>query len=250
MRIDPNGIIAGHPSKLMREVLRRGRAGPWHAHLVRDVLNINLAEANGVIEELKNMGFIEVTEGSADLWTNTVRGNALANSSAAKPIHRSTAAKALQAFLERVGDVNRDAYYLYRVRSVVLFGSYLSGGPLLNDVDVAVMVVAKTSNPDERHRLDRERISAALRDGRRFSNIVQEISWPQTEVWLKLKSRSRALSLHDLKDDAPLIASGPYTVLLNEGPDDPLESAVSEWPANDAQTRYHSHRWNRGPTER
>ena len=45
------------------------------------------------------------------------------------------------------------------------------------------------------------RVREAIRNGRRFSNISQEVTWPYTEVLLALKARSRAISLHTTNDE-------------------------------------------------
>jgi hypothetical protein len=48
--------------------------------------------------------------------------------------------------------------------------------------------------PDEAP--DRIPVHGAVENGRRFSNIVETIYWPQYEAILFFKSRSRGLSLH------------------------------------------------------
>jgi predicted nucleotidyltransferase len=63
----------------------------------------------------------------------------LGAASAAKPITRQTAERALDDFLARVVLVNRRAYYLAKVTKVVVFGSFLRPDiERLGDVDVAV----------------------------------------------------------------------------------------------------------------
>jgi hypothetical protein len=58
-------------------------------------------------------------------WEITQAGQSLSSATAAKPITRATAERALSDFLARVELVNREARFLGRVNRVVLFGSLL-----------------------------------------------------------------------------------------------------------------------------
>jgi flagellar biosynthesis regulator FlaF len=64
-----------------------------------------------------------------------------------------------------------------------------------------------TSNPSERASKEFEaqsqkRVEFAQAKGRRFSNIVEYLYWPEREVMLHLKARTRCLSLHSMHDFA------------------------------------------------
>src|SRR5664279_1469063 len=58
-------------------------------------------------------------------WSVTQAGRRLSVASAAKPVTRATAEKALAEFLDRVERVNRDSYFLGKAIRVVLFGNML-----------------------------------------------------------------------------------------------------------------------------
>jgi len=45
------------------------------------------------------------------------------------------------------------------------------------------------------------RVDLAKQNGRVFRSWFDELTWSYKEVWLRLKSRSRGLSLHDLEKD-------------------------------------------------
>lgn len=78
---------------------------------------------------------------------------------------------------------------------VALFGSMLTDAKRVSDVDLMVELQPTESDQEVHQAQSQQRIREALRDGRCFGNYMQELSWPQTEVWHFLKSRSRALSL-------------------------------------------------------
>jgi hypothetical protein len=231
MRIDTEQMIAGHASLRVRRLLQRGAADDWGVDLVEEVLGVTPEEAVDTLAQLATLGFIRpagVGVYGKQEWSNTVKGNALANATAARPIRRPTAERALREFLGRVSEVNGSPDYLYAVSYVVVFGSFLSDRLTLNDVDLALELVAKETDPEVRSRLREERVAAAMRAGRRFADYRQEVRWPRTEVWLRLKSRSRTLSLHDLNCEAALVRSGPYEVIFSANPAVPVPPILRE----------------------
>ena len=86
--------------------------------------------------------------------------------------------RVLQEFLERVDQVNSDAYFLARVSRVVLFGSYLRPElDRLGDIDIAVELRPKESDY-QRVREATERRLADLADrGRRVAGLLARESW-------------------------------------------------------------------------
>jgi len=95
-------------------------------------------------------------------------------------LHRmGTGARAVDRLLKDVVDracaINEDDGYAYRVARIALFGSALGKNPRPSDVDRAVTLSRR----------------------RRFPNITAEVFWPQTEVLLALRRRSRGLSLSE-----------------------------------------------------
>jgi predicted nucleotidyltransferase len=100
--------------------------------------------------------------------------------SAARPLTRRNAKK-LQEFLARVREVNSTDYYLYKVRRALVFGSYLSDRDRINDIDIAVELVHRITDPEQRGAADRARIDEAYRAGRRFPHHLAALMWPYQE---------------------------------------------------------------------
>ena len=119
---------------------------------------------------------------------------------AARPLIRSTAERKLSEFMERVRQVNITGRFAFRVRKVVVFGSYLTDSPRLGDIDIAVELVAREEDCQKQRALEDAHISYARSKARRFRNILAEVYWPRDEVGLFLKSRARAISLHTTED--------------------------------------------------
>lgn len=200
MRITSTSRIAGYPAVVIRDLLRQLGEGLWGQSDVAVRLGVSRAVAERVITGLATGGYVRrdqtFTEGGP-WYSRTTKGNRLALASAAPPLKRRTGERQLQAFLERVTIVNGDPYYLYCVSRVVLFGSMLTAAPRVSDVDVAIEMQPKLDQARQRPAEDERVLYARLVEGRRFRNIVDEVCWPKQEVRLFLKSRSRAISIHE-----------------------------------------------------
>jgi len=129
------------------------------------------------------------------------KGRSLALASFSAPLKRSTAERKIRELLERIRLVNRDPYYLYAVVRVLLFGSMLGESNRVGDVDLVIDLESKVEDREGREAEERARAQAALDSGRRFSNILEALSWPRDEVFLYLKSSSRGLSFHTSDDE-------------------------------------------------
>ncbi len=92
--------------------------------------------------------------------------------------------------------MNLDDDYAFRVRMLVVFGSYLDGGERLNDVDMACQLAPRWSGERQD---EAEMLSRGLHAGR-FRNVAEWAIWPKLEVLRFLKSGSRGLSIQELDD--------------------------------------------------
>jgi len=217
MRIMPDEMIAGYPALEVRDFLRRSRLTEFYVEAAEDALVLSPRAATIFMKKIKGLGFIE----ELDKWDGrrvfrlTMKGQALANASEAKPIHRKTAERLLEQFLERVELVNRTQEYVYRVENVVLFGSMLSDVDRLGDVDVAVLLRPKVSEEAAFQELSMARRRSAEAKGRNFYGVVDWAMWPSQEIFLHLKARSTGLSLHDFCE-VERLPDVRYRVLLGD----------------------------------
>ncbi len=147
-------------------------------------------------------------------WRNTIKGNALANATAAKPIGRPAADKAFAKFMERVDRVNQDPYFLYKVVTVVLFGSYLTDAPTVNDIDVGIELDTKEKDPRRLNALLDARREEASEKGVNFDNTTVYCCWPEIEVQKFLKAHTRVINLHPLYEALHVATS--YKVIYDE----------------------------------
>src|SRR5207249_86866 len=134
-----------------------------------------------------------------NLYETTLKGNQLAAANL-RPISRATAENTLQAFMQRVGTVNSNPDYLETITGVIVFGSFLSPSEELGDVDVGIELERKPLADEVFMQLAEARRKLAQERGRRFRNLSEWVTWPTTEIWLFLKSRTRQLSIHDFRE--------------------------------------------------
>ena len=219
MRLDLRRPVAGQPAQRIRDLLRAGRGGGWTIQLVCHELKVTQAEARRVARALTRLGYIEpyrFNDLDEPHWKNTVAGNAFANASAGAPISRATAERLVKELLERVDRVNADPHYLYRVRRVVVFGSFVGTKANLGDVDLAIDLAPKEKDGERHAQLMLERAREARVSGQRFASWLDELAWGETEVQRYLRARSRYLSFH-LPDEGILLKTKTRTLYEDRG---------------------------------
>jgi len=178
------------------------------------------AQVKRLLKILRAEGFIKPSEEQGWDYEITEMGRSFARSTAARPITRATAEKTVTELLHRVELVNKDKRFIRSVEAVVVFGSYLTDKERLNDVDVAIKLKDRwPENMSEEERDKRNWNHIAL-SGRRFSNITEEIAWPEREVELYLRNRVRSLSLQDWNTFVRMVCEWPgnfqYRILVGD----------------------------------
>ncbi len=208
MRIDSKEKIADVAILKVRDFLRRvNNTDEWEDGFVVHRLKISPKKANRLVNELNRRGYIEPIRiyRQKQYYRKTLKGSTLGLASAAKPVMRKTANRIFSEFMDRVRQVNSDSSYLVKVQKVLVFGSYLTDAIRINDIDVAVELTWKENHPMV---LNKDKAQLALNlsimaedKGKKFSSFLDRLEWPEHEVRLFLKSRSRTLSIHSIHDE-------------------------------------------------
>jgi predicted nucleotidyltransferase len=216
MRIDPNGTIGGSPALAVRKMLRYLRG--WDQWKVADLETVaTLASGTGdaLVKALRTEGLIEASGKGA--WAVTQAGRTFSAATAAKPVTRATAEKALAEFLERVTQVNEDPYFLAKATRVVLFGSMLKPEvERLSDVDLAVQLVSKEVDFDRARLKNQQRAEELADQGRGFRNFLEWEGCWYFEAFRYLKGRSRVISLADYSVEKTFVLAVPHRFLIGE----------------------------------
>ena len=203
MYIDKKSTISQFPALKVRDLLKKLKGSPFTLENASYNLEKDLDLTKQLLSNLEKDGYIEKSKNTSKpgFWDVTLKGSSLSLASAAKPIKRETAERILQEFMERVHKINQDSYYLYKVSKVIVFGSFLSNKERINDLDIAVKLLPKISDPKKQRQVEQQRIKEAFESGRNFNNTIDELFWPHNEVMYFLKSRKRTISLHTTDDD-------------------------------------------------
>ncbi len=200
-------LIAGIPALTVRNALRSARSHEAFTHrFFAEECRISERKSKALVEELLQNNFLELVarprwepRSRAQWYKTTEEGFRLSNATALHRMPRLKAERMLASFLRRVEEVNADRNYIYSVSTVIVSGSYARRENTLGDLDIFYGLEPRFSQSD-RERVRQERINVAFEGGRRFSNIVDELYWPEHEIGLHLKARTRGLSLHSLEE--------------------------------------------------
>ena len=220
MYIDKNSKISQFSAIKVRNLLKRLKDNPFNLGQVCYYLKEKPKKIIKFLSDLEDEGYIEKSKNiiNPQHWTVTLKGSRLSLASAAKSVKRETAEKRLQEFMDRVEKVNNDKYFLYKVSKVVIFGSFLSNKDRINDIDIAVKLSPKISDPERRREIEQQRIKEAYKSGRTFNNFVDELFWPHNEVMHYLKARKRTISLHTTDDE--ILDKCEVKVIFEDSSDD------------------------------
>jgi hypothetical protein len=201
VNVDPKVMIGGVPILRVRDFFRRAGDVNWSLEWPSHMLKLPRTRTLKLIRTLQKDSYVEPSGNNEFPWRCTKKGLALASALGTRPIGRDVAQAHLERFLQRVSLANHNPDFVYRVRRVFLFGSFLTTErERVGDLDLAVELEPCESDHDRQWALHQQRISAALRTGRHFSNYVEQVYWPKLEIMRFLRQRSRAVSLHSAEE--------------------------------------------------
>ncbi|MHB0998503.1 MAG: nucleotidyltransferase domain-containing protein [Armatimonadota bacterium] len=107
---------------------------------------------------------------------------------------RSTAEILLKTLVQRTQEVNDNPIFVYSIKRVAVFGSYVSSDKKkLGDVDIAIELVPRYKNED----LRRAMAEAFNLRGPQTCSITERWYFARYEIERYLRNKSKCLSLHD-----------------------------------------------------
>ena len=196
MKIDKNKRINNIPIIKIRNFLRRFSRGSSEDLLthISGYFNLTKQEATNIIEALVEDGYIE-KEG--EVYYRTIKGNALSNVRFIKRMNKEKADKEFSEFMKRVENLNQNNEFIYQVKRIVIFGSYLNPeNKDFGDIDIGIELEPRIKDKKAFELAENEIISNAIENGKVFSNIVDELFYPQDLVFKYLRNKSRYISIH------------------------------------------------------
>lgn len=209
MQLNPKETLFDHPILKVREVVRQAmRDRLWGAsekelhEKVARALKQSRVSAQELVKQLVGEGYLlfekkEFRDVVQFELKETEKGRRFGLANATKPISREKATQLLNELIERAKAINKREELAYYVKSIKVFGSYLSEKDTLGDLDVGVKLARKNNFKE----LKDKRIELARQSRRQFNNYSEVLDWPHREVMMLLKARKRGLSLHDVDED-------------------------------------------------
>jgi predicted nucleotidyltransferase len=205
MNISNIKTICGYPSKLIRELMRSfpglfnisvpAVAAFLHSNNVLEgeaEPTVFIEKAKDLIADLEQNGYITLIHPGE--WERSPKGGQLCMATALKPIARAAAQKVVGKVIKNAELINTSSSYLYRVKRIVVFGSFLSDKQFLGDIDIAVDIEQKVAG---RHIFDtlcdadayRAKMDGKAPDDWRLS------AWSRNKVMKTLSETSRHISI-------------------------------------------------------
>jgi DNA-binding PadR family transcriptional regulator len=196
MQISGNDTLCDVPILDVRKVFREhlnSHRDYLSKNWLKDTLHLSDAHTKQILTALVERGLVtegKVTKDSGpddSHYPVTDAGQEFARASALKRISREKANALVADFMKRIEEVNQGKHgFPHRIKTVVVFGSFLTDIETLGDVDFAVELT-------DLHE-DREKQKAAedaRGKGRTFSNMIDSMRCSKTEVKRFLENRKR-----------------------------------------------------------
>jgi hypothetical protein len=139
--------------------------------------------------------------------------------------HTSQRRRGALIFLDRVDAVNASEQYAFKVKAVVLFGSYLSLQSRIGDVDLASELRPRHQSKQKQEEVER----AARQRAKSLPTFLDELAWPEREVMRTLRGGDAVdhvvsyeptvgAPTDDMPRSIPIqLASGPVTATPESG---------------------------------
>lgn len=196
MRIQRKEIIAGIPILKIRDYIKKYFSGYFSISNLEDHFGLKPRETQKLIHELLRQDYIERQKGKYRL---TLKGRSLCIARCVPPLDKKKADRIFQEFMQRVDEINRDDFYLYRVSKLLIFGSYQNPhNQDFGDIDIAYDLQQKVEDIQEFLWLNELLVEEAKQQGHVFSSLWSEISYSRHLVLQRLKNKSPYISLHPI----------------------------------------------------
>lgn len=195
MRFDFNTAIAGVRLIEFRNLLRRFERYPVDE--CANWLGISEAESAKLLSAAVDAGYLVKDQKASeefqeDIYEATALGFRLRSAKALKRIPRKKAEEILAQIPATVEEINANPEFVYVIKRVLIFGSFLESAPDLGDIDTVVETAIK---PEWEGRNVEANEMRARKSGRRLS-FLDTLFFGEHEVTKAFKRISRYISLH------------------------------------------------------
>lgn len=156
MKVDAVKLISGIKPVVLKGLLRKDRVDTPTA---MNWLGQDEPEVTTTLKGLQKSGWIEFegTSESVDYWRPGNKGQRLTATRLLKRISAAEGRQILDRFVDEVRAINADPTRSRRVKTILLFGSLLTGnqGGSIGDIDVVVEIAHRDLTEDVRKQLEK-----------------------------------------------------------------------------------------------
>jgi hypothetical protein len=155
MRIRTADRIGGQPITEARKLVRRLQRDSIDVEVIMSVLSLARVPATRLLNAMIAEGYVAADEKKPEAWALTEKAGKLAHATAAPPMARAAAERLLAGVIARAEALNLPGgEFAYGVARLLVFGSYLTDASYLNDLDLAVEWLPKSSDRREQFEYD------------------------------------------------------------------------------------------------
>ena len=111
-------------------------------------------------------------------------------------ISRTTADRIISEVVERAKEINASPYpkFMFSVKKIAVFGSYLTDKEKLGDVDIAVLLEGRKEGASGDH--EDNALECIRIHNKNVNDFFRVMTFPQTIVHQTLRNGSKSLSIH------------------------------------------------------
>jgi hypothetical protein len=176
-------------------------------------LGLDRVPATRLLNALIARGFVERDPSEEDVWRISDDAVKLANATAAPPMTRAMADAVLADIVDRARTLNEpESEFAFGVAQLIVFGSYLTDVPTLNDLDIAVEYRPRFADREAQYQYCRSRLAAAEERGYDIS-FLRGLFYANDEVARFLRGRLSRVSLLDFAERRDFVLGVPHQVV-------------------------------------
>jgi len=179
----------------LRLLLRKGETEFITQALISKTLQFKKEEVKQTLQKLEDLGYIERIDIDG-CWGVAIRGKLYAFQTFKKLYKINSLYQHLDNFRERVGLINSSREFAHFVNKVKITSEY----PIKSrshGIMIAYSLTRKEMSEEEYNEVSWKLIRISKK---RFYNIIDQLSYPETAIHEMLKSRSHILKLRKVED--------------------------------------------------
>lgn len=149
-----------------------------------------------MLKNLEEEGYIEAT-GIKGYWGAAMRGKVLAHQTFERSYTIQSLKKQLDLFIERIVDINSSTEYPHLISKVKITSEY----PVKTRNSGLCLAFSLIRKPISEKEYDELSYALISKSNKPIYSIIEEVMYPETAIYKKLKAGSHILKLRNVRED-------------------------------------------------